>query len=121
MTGFLDSVYRPGWRARLDRDLPGAFEASVRDAVMTVESDLPGLDWEHGLSPHQIAALRCPVLSVLGTRTRPIFAEGRRMLHEWFPWCQDVDVEEGDHLMTVEHPDVVADAVASFTAAVDVG
>jgi hypothetical protein len=48
--------------------------------------------------------VRCPVLSVLGTDTLPLFADGRRLLHDWFPWCQDADIDGGDHMLPIEYP-----------------
>jgi pimeloyl-ACP methyl ester carboxylesterase len=114
--GFYDSIYQPGWRARMERSRPGAFEESVRDAAMAFESDMPGADWYDGLQADEVAAVRCPVLSVLGTGTLPLFADGRKLLHDWFPWCQDADIDGGDHMLPIEYPDATAAAIASFLA-----
>jgi pimeloyl-ACP methyl ester carboxylesterase len=115
--GFYDSVYPPDWRARMERACPSAFEQSVRDAAMAFESDLPaGADWNDGLQADEVAAVRCPVLSVLGTSTLPVFADGRKLLHDWFPWCQDADIDGGDHMLPIEYPDATASAIASFLA-----
>lgn len=115
VTAFYDTIYQPDWRERMD---PRLVAASVRDAAPAFDSDLPGLDWETGLDADQVASVRCPVLSVLGTRTVPLFAEGRTVLHEWFPWCEDADVEGGDHTLPFALPDATADAVAAFLARV---
>ncbi len=114
--GFYDSIYQPGWQARMERVLPGAFEQSVRDAAMAFESDLPGVGWNDGLQADEVAAVRCPVLSVLGTGTLPLFADGRQLLHNWFPWCQDADIGGGDHMLPIEYPDATAAAIAAFLA-----
>ena len=114
VAAFYDSIYRPNWRARMDRTQPRAFEGSVQDAVVAFESDLPGADWNDGLSCEQVASVRCPVLSVLGTRTLPVCTDGRSLLHEWFPWCEDADIEGGDHMLPIEYPDATAAAIASF-------
>jgi pimeloyl-ACP methyl ester carboxylesterase len=116
VAGFYDSIYQPDWRARMERARPGAFEQSVRDAAVAFESDLPGADWNDGLQPDQVAAVRCPMLSILGTNTVPLFADGRRLLHDWFPWCQDADIDGGDHMLPIEHPGTAASAIASFLA-----
>ena len=112
--GFYDSIYQPGWQARMERARPGAFEQSVRDAAMAFESDLAGAGWDDGLQADEVAAVRCPVLSVLGTSTLPVFADGRKLLHDWFPWCQDADIDGGDHMLPVEYPGATASAIASF-------
>jgi pimeloyl-ACP methyl ester carboxylesterase len=114
--GFYDSIYQPDWQARMERAHPGAFEQSLRDAAVALESDLPGADWNDGLQADQVAAVRCPVLSILGTATLPLFADGRNLLHDWFPWCQDADIDGGDHMLPIEYPDATASAIASFLA-----
>ena len=114
--GFYDSIYRPDWQARMERARPGALGQSVRDAAMAFESDLPGVGWNDGLQADEVAAVRCPVLSVLGTGTLPLFADGRKLLHDWFPWCQDADIDGGDHMLPIEYPDAAASAIVSFLA-----
>ncbi len=116
VSGFYDTIYQPGWRARMDHADPEAFEQSVRDAAVAFESDLPGADWTDGLGAEEVAAIRCPVLSVMGTRTVPVFADGRVLMHDWFPWCRDADIEGGDHLLPLDHPAEVAGALARFIA-----
>ena len=112
--GFYDSIHQPGWQARMERARPGTFGQSVRDAAMAFESDFPGTDWNDGLRADEVAAVHCPVLSVLGTSTLPLFADGRKLLHDWFPWCQDADIDGGDHMLPIEYPDATASAIASF-------
>jgi pimeloyl-ACP methyl ester carboxylesterase len=116
VSGFFDTVYRPGWQERMERARPGAFEEGVRDAAVAFEADMPGTDWRDGLQADEVAAIRCPVLSVLGTDTVPLFVDGRPLLHDWFPWCQDADIDGGDHMLPIEHPDAVASTIASFLA-----
>ena len=112
--GFYDSIYQPGWQARLERAYPGAFEQSVRDAAWAFEFDLAGVDWNDGLTAGEVAAVRCPILSVLGTSTLPVFTDARKLLHDWFPWCQDAGIQGGDHMLPIEYPDATAAAIASF-------
>jgi pimeloyl-ACP methyl ester carboxylesterase len=114
VSGFFDSIYQPGWRVRMDRARPGAFEQSVSDAAIAFESDMPGVDWNDGLQADEVAAVRCPMLSMQGTDTVPVFADGRRLLHDWFPWCQDTDIDGGDHMLPIEYPDAAATAITSF-------
>jgi pimeloyl-ACP methyl ester carboxylesterase len=116
VVGFYDSIYQAGWKDRMEQSRPGAFERSLRDAVVAFESDLPGTDWANGLGPDEVSSVRCPVLSVLGTRTLPLFSDARELLHDWFPWCEDADIPGGDHLLPVELPTETARAIAAFLA-----
>ena len=62
----------------------------------------------------QGSAISCPVLSVLGTASVPLFADGRAQLHEWFPQCQDADITVVTHHLHLEAPGAVARAIAAF-------
>jgi pimeloyl-ACP methyl ester carboxylesterase len=63
-----------------------------------------------------VSPARCRTRAVLGTSTLPLFADGRKLLHQWFPWCQDADIDGGDHMLPIEYPDATASAIASFLA-----
>jgi pimeloyl-ACP methyl ester carboxylesterase len=103
----------PDWRAVIDRAVPGAVEQAEKDASTFFDIDLPtGGQWSFG--PEQAAAISCPVLSVLGTASGPLFATGRAQLHEWFPQCQDADIAVATHHLSMESPRAVATAIAAF-------
>jgi hypothetical protein len=92
--GFLALVGDRNWRAVIDQAVPGGIAQVVKDAATFFETEVPGVpSWTFG--PEQAAAITCPVLSVLGSRSSPLFAEGRQLLHAWFPACQDVDIVGG--------------------------
>jgi pimeloyl-ACP methyl ester carboxylesterase len=114
VTGFFDAIYRPGWRDRMEEARPGTLQDAIRDARTAFESDMGALDWSQGLDADGVAAVRCPVLSVLGTDTLPVFTDGRELLHDWFPWCRDADVAGGDHLLPVDRTEETAEAIAAF-------
>jgi pimeloyl-ACP methyl ester carboxylesterase len=58
----------------------------------------------------------CPVLSVLGRDSGTFFAEGRKLLHRWFPQCADADIESAGHFLHMQQPDAVAAAIGTFLA-----
>jgi pimeloyl-ACP methyl ester carboxylesterase len=64
------------------------------------------------------AAISCPMLSVLGGRSSPLFVEGRRLLHARFPACQDADIDGATHLLQMQAPGPVAAAIAAFLRSV---
>jgi pimeloyl-ACP methyl ester carboxylesterase len=93
----------------------GAFDGvaqAVKDAATFFESELTGPTWTFG--PEQAAAITCPVLSVLGSNSSPLFVEGRQLLHAWFPACQDANIVGATHLLQMQAPGPVAAAIAAF-------
>jgi pimeloyl-ACP methyl ester carboxylesterase len=110
--GFLALVGDRNWRATIDQTVPGGIAQAVKDAATFFEIELPGPMWTFG--PEQAAAISCPVLSVLGSRSSPLFVEGRQLLHTWFPACQDADIPGTTHLLQMQAPGPVAAAIAAF-------
>ena len=111
--GFLALVGDRDWRSAIERTVPGGIAQAVTDAATFFASELPAVsDWTFG--PEQAAAITCPVLSVLGSETSPLFVEGNELLHEWFPQCHDADIPGASHLLQMEAPEPVAAAIATF-------
>lgn len=111
--GFLALVGDRNWRATIEQTVPGGIAQAVKDAATFFESELPGAPtWTFG--PEQAAAITCPVLSVLGSHSGPLFVEGRQLLHAWFPACQDADIVGATHLLQMQAPGPVAAAIAAF-------
>lgn len=110
--GFLALVGDRGWRETIEQTVPGGIAQAVKDAATFFETELTGPTWTFG--PAQAAAISCPVLSVLGSRSSPLFVEGRRLLHALFPACQDADIAGATHLLQMQAPGPVAAAIAAF-------
>jgi pimeloyl-ACP methyl ester carboxylesterase len=111
--GFLALEGDRDWREAIDRAVPGGIAQAVKDAATFFESEVPGVpEWTFG--PEQAAAISCPVLSVLGGNSSPMFVEGRQLLHAWFPDCRDADIVGATHLLPMEAPGPVAAAIAAF-------
>jgi pimeloyl-ACP methyl ester carboxylesterase len=109
---FLALVGDRNWREAIDKTVPGGIAQAVKDAATFFEMELPGPTWIFG--SEQAAAITCPVLSVLGSRSSPLFVEGRQLLHAWFPACQDADIVGATHLLQMQAPGPVAAAIAAF-------
>jgi pimeloyl-ACP methyl ester carboxylesterase len=88
---------------------------AVKDAATFFERELTGPTWTFG--PEQAAAITCPVLSVLGSNSSPLFVESRQLLHAWFPACQDSNIVGATHLLQMQAPGPVAAAIAAFLLA----
>ena len=110
--GFLAMVGDRNWRATIEQTVPGGVAQAVKDAATFFEMELPGPAWTFG--PEQAAAITCPVLSVLGSRSSPLFVQSRQLLHAWFPACQDADIVGATHLLQMQAPRPVAKAIAAF-------
>jgi pimeloyl-ACP methyl ester carboxylesterase len=82
--GFLALVGDRNWRATIEQTVPGGIAQAVKDAATFFETEVPGVpEWTFGLK--QAGAITCPVLSVLGSNSSPLFVEGRQLLHAWIP------------------------------------
>jgi pimeloyl-ACP methyl ester carboxylesterase len=111
--GFLALVGDGNWHATIEQAVPGGIAQAVKDAATFFETEVPGAPkWSFG--PEQAAAITCPVLSVLGSKSSPLFVEGRQLLHAWFPDCQDADIPGATHLLQMQAPGPVAAAIAAF-------
>jgi pimeloyl-ACP methyl ester carboxylesterase len=113
--GFLALVGDRNWREAIEQTVPGGIEQAVKDAATFFERELTGPTWTFG--PEQAAAITCPVLSVLGSNSSPLFVESRQLLHAWFPACQDANIVGATHLLQMQAPGQVAAAIAAFLLA----
>ncbi len=118
MAGFLSVVCSLDWetcRTQVEKRVPGGVAQAIKDADNFFGSYLPALSaWQFGWK--QAAAISQPALSVLGTKTAPLFAESHDLLHTWFPQVEDGVIEGVAHLLHMQRPEPVARAVAQFFA-----
>jgi len=100
-------------RDAVERHIPGAMRQAVADADNWFESYLVELgQWSFGAT--EATTITKPVLSVVGTFTDPIFGEGHDLLRQWFPQLEEHWIEGIGHLLQLEEPVLVADAIAEF-------
>jgi pimeloyl-ACP methyl ester carboxylesterase len=108
----------PGYRQRLDRLLPRAFEQAVADAATWFESELPAqLAWHFDTA--EAAQISQPVLSVLGGESEALwdrFGEVHRWLLESLPQAEGTVLPETTHLPQFQRPRLLAEALAGFFA-----
>src|SRR3954471_24854526 len=113
---FLSGVGGVDWatcRALLEERLPGAVAQAVKDADTFFGVELPALT-EWVLGPDQATAIRCPVLSVLGTDTQPLWVEVADFLRSSLPDVETRTIEGAGHLLHIQRPEPVARAMAEF-------
>ena len=97
----------------LDERVPGAVEQAIKDVDTFFGVELPGLtQWTFG--PEQAAAVGCPVLSVLGSDTQPLWGEVAEFLRSSLPNVEDCTIDGVGHLLHIQRPEPVARAMAEF-------
>jgi 3-oxoadipate enol-lactonase len=113
---FMGAVSGLDWsdcRALLDEHLPGAVEQAIKDADTFFGVELPALtEWAFG--PEEAAGIPCPVLSVRGTDTQPLWVDVAAFLRSSVPHVEDCLIDGVGHLLHIQRPQPVARAMAEF-------
>jgi pimeloyl-ACP methyl ester carboxylesterase len=108
----------PGYRATLDRMLPGAFAQTVADAETWFEREVSGqLGWRFGEA--EARRISQPTLSVLGGESDALwsrFGETHRLLLAWLPYAEGFVLPGTTHFMLLQDLRGVAEALATFWA-----
>jgi pimeloyl-ACP methyl ester carboxylesterase len=116
--GVLRARMGPGYRARLDRALPGWFDQAVIDASTSFELELPAwLRWAFG--EDEANRIRCPVLAVTGSESAALWArfdEAHQLLLRWLPDAESFVLPGATHGLHLDNPRGMAEALASFWA-----
>jgi pimeloyl-ACP methyl ester carboxylesterase len=100
-------------RAMLDERIPGVVTQSIKDADTFFGVELPAVtEWAFG--PEQAAAIRRPVLSVIGAETQPLWVEIAEFLRSSLPHVEELTIDGVGHLLQIQRPEPVAQAIAEF-------
>jgi pimeloyl-ACP methyl ester carboxylesterase len=100
-------------RALLEERIPGVVTQSIKDADTFFGVELPAVaEWTFG--PQQAAALRKPVLSVIGAETQPLWVEIAEFLRSSLPDVEECAIDGAGHLLQIQRPAPVAQAIAKF-------
>ena len=89
--------------------------ALFADADAFFGQELPALQ-QWSFTREDASRIMQPVLAVLGENTRPTFHERRELLLSWLPNVEPFDLPDARHLLHVENPDGMAEALAAFFA-----
>jgi pimeloyl-ACP methyl ester carboxylesterase len=116
---FMQGVSGPGYRAPLEQKLPRAFDQAVAaDADTFFGQELPAVQ-KWSFTREDATRIRAPVLAVVGeksTDVSPIWKERQEMLLGWLPKAEPFVLPGTTHLLHVENPRAMAEAVAAFLA-----
>ncbi len=100
-------------RALLERRVPGSIAQSIKDADTFFGVELPALtQWT--FTADQAATIRQPTLSILGTRTEPLWVEVDALLRSAIPNIESTTIQDVGHLLHLQNPQPVAQAFAAF-------
>ena len=100
-------------RALLEERIPGAVAQSIKDADTFFGVELPAVaEWTFG--PEEAAAVRGPVLSVVGAETQPLWVEIAEFLRSSLPRVEERTIEGAGHLLQIQRPEPVARGIAEF-------
>jgi pimeloyl-ACP methyl ester carboxylesterase len=118
MRQFLSVVSGLEWqecRSVIDGCVPGGADTAIKNADNFFGSYLPALsEWRFG--PDEAARVKLPVLSVIGSETEPLFADGHELLRAWLPQLQVCRVDGAAHLLHLQQPDQVIRGIEDFLA-----
>ena len=113
---FLSAVSGLPWaacRATIEKSTPGAVAQAVKDADTFFGVELPALtQWE--FAGEQASAVSQPVLSLLGSRTEPLWVQVDQYLRSSLPRVESCTVPGVGHLLHGQRAKPVAEAMADF-------
>ena len=112
---FFRGVFGPGYRPELDHGMPGAFDQAVADAGAFFTQEMPALQ-QWPFTEDDARRIQQPTLAVLGTASPSMFAERQKLLLQWLPNAEPLDLPGLTHLMHGQNPTAVAEGLASFFA-----
>jgi 3-oxoadipate enol-lactonase len=68
----------------------------------------------YAVTPDDLAAVRLPVLGILGMDSNPFLQSTPRVIAAWVPSAQLVEISDCGHVTYAEQPDAFAEAVRAF-------
>ena len=113
---FLQGTCGPGYRAVLDHALPGAFDEYVANADTFFSHQLAAMQ-QWSFNREHASRIIQPVLAVIGAKSKelsPIWNERQALLLAWLPNVEPFVLPNATHLLNVENPHGMAQALAAF-------
>ena len=113
---FMRVVCGNGYRVAVDAGLPGAMEQAVAVADTFWGVELPAVgSWS--FSQEDASRIKQPVFAVLGGNSEavwPGYGEIQQRLLEWLPQAKPFVLPRATHLLQMENPRDMAEALAGF-------
>ena len=112
---FARGVFGTDYRGPLEQGLPGVFEQAVADADAFFTQELPALQ-QWSFTREDASRITHPVLLVLGQNTAATFPERLQLLVSWLPNADVFELPDATHLLHLQNPRGMAEALAAFYA-----
>ena len=112
---FARGVFGRNYRGPLEQGLPGALEQALADADAFFGQELPALQ-QWSFTPQDARRITQPTLAVHGENTASTFPERLQLLVSWLPNVQRFELADATHLLHLQNPRAMADALAAFYA-----
>ena len=100
---FLTDAFGASWQSSLEASVPGAVSQAEAGVGTLFDVELLSLQ-EWTLGDELAGKLTQPILAAVGAESPPFRAEGRRLLHEWFPQVEDFDLDGANHMLQLQNP-----------------
>jgi pimeloyl-ACP methyl ester carboxylesterase len=111
---FLQLVGRSNSEEIIDGAVPGGVSQAITDADTFFEIELPALEEWSSFSGEEAKSIDAPVLFVLGQDSLPVFHEGRDLVRSWLPQTEVAIIPDACHLLQMENPAAIGEALADF-------
>ena len=110
----LAGAYGQDYRRFTDGALPaGALDRAVSDIDTYFQVELGAMQhWNTTIEG--LKDIRCPVLSMRGSETLPVFSEGAALLQQWIPEIDTVLIPRASHDLPGRNPAAVATGLVEF-------
>jgi pimeloyl-ACP methyl ester carboxylesterase len=110
----LAGAYGQDYRRFTDIALPaGAFDRAVSDIDTYFQVELGAMQhWN--ITIEGLKDIRCPVLSMRGSDTLPVFFEGAELLQQWIPEIDKALIPRASHDLPGRNPAAVATGLVEF-------
>jgi 3-oxoadipate enol-lactonase len=117
VNAWLDSAFGPGWQAVLEEAIPGGLAQAYKDGPAAFIAEAPAMQtWDFG--PEQIQQLTQPVLALfhIDSQFPGVFQDPAELIRTLLPQTEIVVIPHATHLLQIQNPRSVAEALASFLA-----
>jgi pimeloyl-ACP methyl ester carboxylesterase len=111
---WMRGVCGAGYPAALEQAPPHAFDQAVADADTFFGQEPAVLEWSFGRD--KAGRITQPALAVVGENSHAVFRERHDLLVEWLPNVEAFELPKATHLLQVENPSGMADALDAFLA-----
>jgi pimeloyl-ACP methyl ester carboxylesterase len=110
---FLRAACGAGYRADLEKALPGACTTAVERADLFFRAELPAVRaWT--FEPALAGRITQPILNGRGADTAERFVEASDLVQTWFPRAERFVVPDAGHLLLLQQPDLLARRIGDF-------